>query len=63
MKIIVCGFAFNGPYSYIRRPWNILDLFIVIVGVLVLVLESIIDSKDIIWLRALRALRCADEFM
>lgn len=35
MKIIVCGFAFNGPGSYIRSYWNMLDLFVVVIGVLV----------------------------
>ena len=57
MKIIVFGFAFNGKGSYLRHAWNILDIFVVIVGILVLVLESFIDANDIIWLRAVRALR------
>ena len=57
MKVLVYGFAFNGPTSYIRNPWNILDLFVVIVGILVLVLESVVDPNDIIWIRAFRAMR------
>ena len=57
MKIIVYGLAFNGKGSYLRRAWNILDIFVVIVGILVLVLESLIDASDIIWLRAVRAMR------
>ena len=57
MKIIVHGFAFNGKGSYLRGPWNILDLFVVIVGILVLVLQAIIDANNIIWLRAVRAMR------
>lgn len=57
MKIIVTGLVFNGPNSYLRQPWNILDIFVVIVGVLVLVLQSIFDSNNIIWLRAVRAMR------
>ena len=57
MKIIVYGLAFNGRGSYLRGPWNILDLFVVIVGVLVLVLESFLNANDIIWLRAIRAMR------
>ena len=35
MKIIVCGFAFNGSGSYIRSYWNMLDLFVVVIGVMV----------------------------
>ena len=57
MKIIVYGFAFNGKGSYIRGAWNILDIFVVIVGILVLVLQSILDASNIIWLRAVRAMR------
>lgn len=29
MKIIAHGFLFNGDYSYLRNPWNILDFTIV----------------------------------
>ena len=57
MKIIVLGLLFNGPKSYLRVPWNILDIFVVIVGILVLVLQSVFDSSSIVWLRAVRALR------
>ncbi len=57
MKIIAYGFAFTGPYAYIRRSWNILDIFVVIVGVLVLALESFMDPGYIKWLRIFRALR------
>ena len=57
MKILVLGLAFNGPNSYLRGAWNILDIFVVIVGVLVIVLESMMDANDIVWLRAIRAMR------
>ena len=61
MKIIVLGLAFNGRDSYIRSPWNILDLVVVTVNILVLTLSSIINSEDIIWLRALRAFRWVNQ--
>lgn len=32
-KIIVFGFLFNGKYSYLRNPWNILDIVIVLFSV------------------------------
>lgn len=57
MKIIVFGLVFNGPDSYLRGAWNIIDIFVVIVGILVLVLQSVLDSNNIIWLRAFRAMR------
>ena len=59
MKILVFGLLFNGPHSYLRGPWNILDIFVVIVNVMVLVLQSVLNDKNIIWLRAFRAFRCS----
>jgi hypothetical protein len=32
VKILVRGFVANGPGSYLRNPWNMLDLFIVVLG-------------------------------
>lgn len=32
MKIIALGFLMNGPTSYIREPWNVLDFVIVCFG-------------------------------
>jgi hypothetical protein len=32
VKILVRGFVANGPGSYLRNPWNILDFFIVVLG-------------------------------
>jgi hypothetical protein len=32
-KIITYGFIFNGPDSYLRVPWNIMDFIIVIFSV------------------------------
>jgi hypothetical protein len=57
LKIVTVGFALNGPHSYIRSAWNVLDLFVVVVGVLVLILEAVLNNKQLIWLRAFRALR------
>ena len=37
IKVIAAGFAFNGPRSYIRSAWHIMDFFIVIVSILTLV--------------------------
>ena len=49
--------VWRSPDAYLRNPWNILDVFVVIVGILVLVLETVMDPNDIIWLRAFRAMR------
>ena len=57
MKIVVQGLAFNGPGSYLKGGWNILDLFVVIVGILVLILEAVLDASNVIWLRVVRAMR------
>ncbi len=57
MKIIADGLLFNGPQSYLRKPWNILDAFVVVVGVLVLSLQNVTNPNNIIWLRAFRAMR------
>lgn len=32
VKILVRGFVANGPGSYLRNPWNMLDFFIVVIG-------------------------------
>lgn len=32
MKIMVVGLIFNGPGSYLRSPWNVLDLAVVVIG-------------------------------
>lgn len=33
-KIITFGFLFNGKYSYLRSPWNIMDMTIVVFSTL-----------------------------
>ena len=45
MKIITYGFIFTGKYAYMRRSWNVLDLFVVLVGVMVLALVR--ESDDL----------------
>lgn len=60
MKIITYGFAFTGKFAYMRRSWNVLDLFVVIVGILVLALEHVMNPGYIKWLRVFRALRCEE---
>lgn len=32
LKVISFGFAFNGPESYLKDPWNILDFIIVMLS-------------------------------
>lgn len=36
MKILTYGFVKNGPPSYLRNPWNILDFTIIILSILAL---------------------------
>ena len=55
MKIIVSGFWFNGPRSYLRDKWNVLDFFVLCVGIVFQFGSSFDQLKS---LRALRALRC-----
>lgn len=46
MKIVTFGFILNGPKSYLRNKWNILDFCIVIFSVVSLIPE--INSLNII---------------
>eukprot|EP00798_Chlamydomonas_sp_ICE-L_P001589 gene1589-32977_t len=45
LNTIVYGFAFNGTKSYIRNAWNMLDLFIAVLGVVVIVLEAVMSDR------------------
>lgn len=40
IKIIVFGFLFNGPTSYLKNGWNLLDSVIVFVSIIGIYLES-----------------------
>jgi hypothetical protein len=33
IKVLVLGFACNGPESYLRSAWNIMDFLIVLVSI------------------------------
>jgi hypothetical protein len=32
LQITVYGFVLNGPGSYLRNPWNVLDFGIAVIG-------------------------------
>lgn len=55
MKIIVLGFCFNGPKSYLRDYWNVLDFVILVIGLCSI--SGILTSSSFEALRAMRALR------
>jgi hypothetical protein len=55
-KVLANGFAFCGPNSYIRNPWNILDFTIVMSALISMVFVNV-DLKAIKSLRILRVLR------
>jgi voltage-dependent calcium channel L type alpha-1D len=59
LRIIANGFLFNGEYSYLRDPWNILDFLIVLMSGISLGVQS--DSIKLIKVfrlaRVLRPLR------
>jgi len=57
LKIIALGFAFNGKPSYIRDPWNVLDIVIVVSALTGLIAGDAIDISFIKALRILRILR------
>jgi voltage-dependent calcium channel L type alpha-1D len=54
LKIITYGFLMNGPFSYLRNGWNILDFMIVTLSVVSL---SLGDSGKFGKLKALRTFR------
>jgi hypothetical protein len=56
LKVTVYGFLLNGPNSYIKNPWNIID-FIIVVFSIVSLLFSGVNLKFIKALRMLRVLR------
>ena len=59
LKIIVYGFVINGPESYLRISWNIMDFIIVIFSIISILLSdlNIQFIKVIRMLRVLRPLR------
>jgi hypothetical protein len=56
LKVIVYGFAVNGPDSYILNPWNVMD-FIIVIFSLISIVFSEFDLGIIKVLRMLRVLR------
>jgi hypothetical protein len=56
-KIIAYGFLFNGPKSYLRVSWNILDFVIVLSSLLSLNPNASANFKVLKILRILRILR------
>jgi hypothetical protein len=56
LKVIVYGFAVNGPDSYIMNPWNVMD-FIIVIFSLISIVFSEFDLGIIKVLRMLRVLR------
>lgn len=57
MKIIAYGFVMHAG-SYLRNGWNLLDFFIVVIGMLSITLSSLMkEGFDVKALRAFRVLR------
>jgi voltage-gated sodium channel len=53
MKIITFGLLFNGKWSYLRRPWYVLDFIIVILSIV----SQTPLSNDFKVIKVLRILR------
>jgi hypothetical protein len=56
IKVVVYGFALNGPDSYMRSSWNVMD-FIIVFFSMVSIAFADIDLGPIKILRMLRVLR------
>jgi voltage-dependent calcium channel T type alpha-1G len=56
IKVVVYGFAFNGPDSYMKNSWNVMD-FIIVFFSMVSIAFADIDLGPIKILRVLRVLR------
>jgi hypothetical protein len=54
LKILVMGFVFNGPDSYLRNTWNVLDFVIVVAGVVTVVMEAVEGPEATKQLMAIR---------
>ena len=57
LKVITFGFIFNGPKSYLRNGWNVLDFFIVVVSITSLGMGGSGSLNNVKALRTLRVLR------
>lgn len=56
INIVLFGFLCNGSTSYLKDPWNIMDLLIVIVSLLTIILQGQ-DGADLSVLKIFRMLR------
>jgi flagellar motor component MotA len=58
-KIVAFGFIFNGPDSYLRETWNVIDFIIILISVISASLTSVNLSvlKVIRLFRVLRPLK------
>ena len=57
LKIVTLGFIRNGPHSYIRSPWNMIDFLIVIVSIIDFLEQQTSSASTIKTLRVARLLR------
>lgn len=55
LKVLVMGFVANGPDSYLRNAWNVLDFVIMVVGLVTVVTEAVQGPEAT---RQLMAIRC-----
>jgi len=53
MKIVAYGIYFEDPDAYLRDPWNCMDGFIVVIGIV----GKALSGANIEWVRALRTMR------
>jgi len=53
MKIVTFGFVFNGKWSYLKRPWYVLDFIIVVLSII----SQTSLSSDFKVIKVLRILR------
>ncbi|KAF5831586.1 Ion transport protein-domain-containing protein, partial [Dunaliella salina] len=56
LRAMHLGVLFNGPNSYLRNGWNLWDVFVVAISVVVLSIDAS-QVETYTWLTALRALR------
>ena len=56
LKVVVMGFVLH-PGSYLRNPWNVLDFFIVIIGLVLQLSGAMGSSSQAESVESLRALR------
>lgn len=57
IKLVVYGLIFNGPNSYLKIGWNILDFVIVTISIISIIVPAIQEAKGIKIIRVLRILR------